>query len=459
MTGILKSEPFHKSNTSISILVIGGAFLLPCTMALAQDQIQSTGEPDSSLEAADRTELQQLKQQIDRQRQQLSQQAQQLEQQRQVIEMQANRIEQVLSRQSASASPSTQTTPLEETKPSVRQQAQNQPRPAPAPATTETVGQQAEADNAAQSQTNARATEVSIFADVGGVLTPKGHFSLEPRIDYTQSGVNRFFFQGVEIVDVVLVGLFELTDADRDTVTSSLTARYGITDRWEIDAQIPYLYRNDRITNEVVGLDNRRQIRELSGNGVGDAEIGLHYQINRAGKGHPVFIANVRGKSDLGKGPFAVERDEDGLELDLPVGSGFWTVEPSLTMIHSLDPAVLFVNAGYLFNLSKSVNALIGDTLIDRVNPGDSIRAGFGLGVGLNDTLSFSLGYEHNHVFGTKTFIADTRQKTSSLEVGSFLFGLSMGLTDHIGLNLNTQLGVTDDAPDVRISLRIPFRF
>lgn len=326
MTGILKSEPFHKSRTSISIFVIGGAFLLPCTMALAQDQ--STGDPDSSLESADRSELQRLKQQIDRQREQLSQQAQQLEQQRQIIEVQANRIEQVLSGQSATASIAERKAAPEAITPTVRQQAQNQPRPAPSSTATETVGQQAQADNAAQSQANARATEVSIFADVGGVLTPKGRFSLEPRIDYTQSGVNRFFFQGVEIVDVVLVGLFELTDADRDTVTSSLTARYGITDRWEIDAQIPYLYRNDRITNEVVGLDNRRQIRELSGNGVGDAEIGLHYQINRAGKGHPVFIANLRGKSDLGKGPFDVARDEDGLELDLPVGSGFWTVEP-----------------------------------------------------------------------------------------------------------------------------------
>ncbi len=428
-----------QSNSLLPVLLIS-ACLSPTTL-LAQDA--------SPVDQPTLAELERMKAQIERQKQQLSGQIKQLADQQRVINSQAQQIDRMINRLSPQNSIPEMAVPPDA----------KQARSAQAPSQTKDpdtpVGQRAEAEQAERRTT----TDIPIFADIGGVLTPRGQFALEPRVDYTHSGVTRFFFQGVEIVDVVLVGLFELTDADRNTLTNSLTARYGITDRFEIDAEVSYLFRNDRITNEAVSLDNQTLVRDLSGNGVGDAEIGLHYQLNRAGRGSPVFVANFRAKSDLGEGPFEIARDQDGLELELPVGSGFWTLEPSMTMLYTLDPAVLFFNTGYLFNMAKDVNAQIGDTIVSRVNPGDSIRAGFGIGVGLNETLSFSLGYEHNYVLGTKTRIEQSRFKTNSLHVGSFLFGLSLALTDNLGLNLSTQLGVTDDAPDMRISLRLPIRF
>lgn len=394
-------------------------------------------------------ELEQLKAQIERQKQQLSDQLRHLADQQRVIENQAQQIDRLISRMaSESKIPDMAVSDSENRRKSVQAQQQAQAPDQPA-------RQRSDAEEAKRKTR----TDIPIFADIGGVLTPGGQFTVEPRVEYAHSSVTRFFFQGVEIVDVVLVGLFELTDADRNTLTGSLTARYGITDRFEIDAEIPYLYRNDRITNEAVSLDNQTLVRDLSGNGVGDAEIGLHYQLNRAGRGSPVFVANFRAKSDLGTGPFDIERDADGLEQELPVGSGFWALEPSVTVLYSLDPAVLFLNAGYLFNMAKSVDTRIGDTHIARVNPGDSIRVGSGIGIGLNEKLSFSLGYEHSYVFGTKTLVENTQFKTNSLHVGSFLFGLSLALTDRLGLNLSTQIGVTDDAPDARIGLRLPMRF
>ena len=73
--------------------------------------------------------------------------------------------------------------------------------------------------------------EIPLFAEVGGVLTPEGSLSLEPAVQYSHSSINRFVFQGIEILDVVLIGDIEASDADRDIVQVSGTARYGVTDR------------------------------------------------------------------------------------------------------------------------------------------------------------------------------------------------------------------------------------
>ncbi|MBK5911066.1 hypothetical protein CCR85_06120 [Rhodothalassium salexigens] len=439
---IPRPDPSHAAAASalLRAMVLVGALaggLALVTGAAAADQAEDAPDRTAGRQAL-RDRLRALQDQITRQQRDLAEQ-------QAVIEAQAREIDRLIR---ATATPAERPTdPAAPTAAARRRPAETDRPP--------TVGERDAAETASES----RQTDVAIFADVGGVLTPKGQFVLEPRVDVTQAGVNRFFFQGVEVIDVVLVGLFELTDADRLTYTGSLSGRYGITDRFEIDAEIPYVRRDDRITSEAVSLENTRQVAELSGSGLGDPEIGLHYQLNRGRGGWPVFVANARAKSDFGKGPFEIDRDAEGRERELPVGSGFWTLEPSLTMLATLDPAVLFVNAGYLFNLGKDLSTEIGDVRIDRVDPGDTVRAGFGLGVGLNDRLSFSLGYEHNYVLGTETVFEGVRQKSTGLQVGSLLFGISMGLTDRLRLNLNTQVGVTDDAPDMRVGLTLPFRF
>ena len=63
-----------------------------------------------------------------------------------------------------------------------------------------------------------------------GVLTPEGTLVVEPSLEFTHSTSNRFFAQGVEVVDSVFIGLLEVNEADRDTVTAGLNIRYGITD-------------------------------------------------------------------------------------------------------------------------------------------------------------------------------------------------------------------------------------
>ena len=308
-------------------------------------------------------------------------------------------------------------------------------------------------------QDKTKPPEVVVLAERGGVLTPKGTLVIEPSLDYSKSTSNRLNFRGISIVDGFLIGVIEASDADRDTVTSQITGRYGVTNRLEVEVNVPYVYRSDRVTSLVGGSGGSTVTDSTSGNGLGDVEVAAHYQINDGTNDWPFFIANLRYKSTTGTGPFDIGRDGSGVPTELATGSGFHAVEPSLTIIYPTDPAVLFANIGYLVNLPSNVNTTVGSATIGNVDPGDSIGTSFGVGFALNEKLSLNLGYQHDFVLETTTETNGVDVNSETLSVGSFLFGGSYRLSDAVALNLTVQVGATSDAPDSRIIFRVPVRF
>lgn len=337
-------------------------------------------------------------------------------------------------------------------------QGQGQAQPSQPAQSQPAESQQAAPEDAATRPEAAeeRPPEVTIIRDRGGVLTAEGKLFLEPEFEYTHQSENRFLFQGVEIVEAVLIGFIEATSATRNSWTAGLSARYGVTSRFEVGTRVPYVIREDRVTNEVLAIDERLGEIRPNAADIGDIEVSAHYQINDGQEGWPFFIANARFKSDTGTGPFDVMRDDRGIETELPTGSGFLGFEPSVTVIYPSDPAVLFANLGYSMNLAKDVSQRIGDSFIGTVDPGDSISMSFGIGIGLNEMVSVSFGYEHSWVRGTTSQINGVSAISDDLQVGSLLFGISAAVADAVGVNLNVAAGLTESAPDVRISIRVP---
>lgn len=307
--------------------------------------------------------------------------------------------------------------------------------------------------------TEQQAAEVAALPEGVGVLTPPGVFIFEPSFEYVRSTANRLVFRGVEIVPGVNLGVIEANDADRDTLVGAATLRAGLTRRIEIEGRVPYVYRSDRITTVAQRDATVTRILRLNARDVGDVEFSLRAQINRGVGTGPIFVGNVRVKSDTGRGPYSVPYDEFGVALGLATGSGFWSVEPSVTLLLPSDPAVIFATLGYLHNFAKRIDRVVGGARVGLVDPGDSIGASVGFGFALNPRFSFSLGYSHNAIFATTSEIGATRQRARSLQVGAFQFGWSYRITDFVSLNNNIELGATRDAPDVRVVIRTPFRF
>ncbi|MGZ3274414.1 MAG: transporter [Caulobacteraceae bacterium] len=292
-----------------------------------------------------------------------------------------------------------------------------------------------------------------------GVLTRPGHFTLEPSFTYSLSSSDRLVFRGVEIVTGIQIGVIEADQAQRNTGMATLAGRIGLTDRSELEVRVPYIYRRDVVTTLAQRDQAITTTSDLNAANIGDIEITGRYQLNAASARWPVIVANLRAKSDSGTNPYTVPRDQFGVAEGLATGSGFWAVEPSVSFLFVSDPAVLFGNVSYLHSFPKNINRMIGNVPVGRVTPGDSPGITGGFGFSLNPQFSFSLGYRHNYIFGTTTELGGTKQRSTSLQVGSLLFGMSYAMNRNYSLNAQIEMGVTRDAPDVTLTLRTPIAF
>jgi len=267
--------------------------------------------------------------------------------------------------------------------------------------------------------------------------------------------VNRAEIAGFSVLPGIIIGNINITEESRNTIVSALTARYGLTNRLEMEVKVPHVWRDDTTTGRPLGGGGADQDTTTSANGsdIGDVEFAAHYQINQGGGGTPYFVANLRGKSRTGQDPFEVRRDPTtNIETQLPTGTGFWAFEPSLTVIYPTDPAVLYANLNYLINYERNVSGF------GKIDPGNAFGVNFGMGVALNEKLSFSLGYDHKQVQKTRlNGLAGTSART--LQVGRLLMGASFRPDGPVTVNVTLGVGVTEDSPDLDMVVRLPMAF
>ena len=330
-----------------------------------------------------------------------------------------------------------------------------------APSADRPVGQ-------APAREDTRPPEIAPLFEAPGVLSPRGRLTLEPSLQYSYSSTDRVSIIGYTIIPALAIGLIDVRSVHRTTAVAGLTARYGLTNRLEIEGKLPYVYRNDDTVTRPINLapSSASQVFNANGSGVGDIELAARYQINLPKPNNPYYVGGLRLKTRTGKDPFDVDYTAAGpdlpnLQTSLPTGSGFYTIQPSLTMIYPTDPAVFFGGINYQWNIKRDVNkSLKGITgsYVGEVDPGDAVGINFGMGLGLNERSSFSIGYEHTWIGKTKTDGSVT-EGTTSLQTASLLLGYSYRLNKKATLSLSIGAGLTDDTPDTQFTLRLPYTF
>src|SRR3546814_17264782 len=73
----------------------------------------------------------------------------------------------------------------------------------------------------------------------------------------------------------------------------------------------------------------------------------------------------------------------------------------------------------------------------------------FCMAYSINERSSFTLGYKHDFIGETESEVNGVDLTAPSLSVGSLLLGYSFQVNNYASTNLNLELGITDDAPDV----------
>jgi hypothetical protein len=359
--------------------------------------------------------------------------------------------------------------------------AQLQPQPlvpwpgAQARAAAQAAAPSADARAAAVGQAPARTArppEVAPLFEAPGVLTARGRTVLEPSVQFGYSSSNRVALVGYTIIPALLIGLIDVREVKRNTFTAALAARHGLTNRTEVEVRVPYVYRSDStVSRELFTGTAVERVFETSGRAIGDVEASLRHQLNDGGIDKPYYVAGLRAKLRTGRDPFEVVTDctrrcvgenasGTGLPLDLPTGSGFYGVQPSLTWLFPSDPAIFFGSVSYLHNIKRSNvtrRVLNGETEpLGEVKPGAVIGFNFGIGLALNDKASLSLGYDHSSMGRTKQNGASVPGSVRT-QLGTLLTGFSYRLDAHRTVNVTVGAGLTRDTPDVSLSLRVPF--
>ena len=318
-----------------------------------------------------------------------------------------------------------------------------------------------------------RQREVAQIFEQPGILTPKGKFALEPSVQYSYSSNNRVALVGYTVIPALLIGLVDVRQVKSNTLTGALTGRYGLSNRMEMEMRVPYVYRSDStISREIFTGSATDRVFETTGKSIGDVEVSGRYQLNDGGADRPYFIGTMRLKSRTGKDPFDVVTDcvtrcvgnttGTGLPMELPTGSGSYSLQPGLTWLFPSDPAVFFGSFSYQYNFARknvSRRVLNGEKeFLGDIKAGDILGANFGMGLALNDKSSFSVGFDLNSVGRTKQNDVTVPGSVRTV-LASLLLGYSYRYSDKTSFSLSIGAGLTRDTPDLSLTLRVPMSF
>ncbi len=321
--------------------------------------------------------------------------------------------------------------------------------------------------------TEGRPPEVAPLFEQPGVLTPQGRYVLEPSLQYGYSSSNRVALVGYTIIPALLIGLIDVREVKRNTVTAALSARFGVSKRLELELRAPYVYRTDAtVSRELFAGSASEGVFSASGMHMGDLELGARYQLNDGGMDKPFYVGSLRLKTRTGTDPFDVVTDcktrcvgnttGTGLPLDLPSGSGFYSLQAGLTVLYPSDPAVFFGSVTYMHNFARdNISRLVLDgerEYLGTIAPGGVIGFNFGMGVALNEKSSFSLGYDHSSIARTR-LNGEVVPGSVRTQLGTLLLGYSYRLNPTTSLNVSVGAGLTRDTPDVSLTVRLPMTF
>lgn len=328
-----------------------------------------------------------------------------------------------------------------------------------------TVGQAPERDE--------RPPAVAPIFNQPGVLTPRGKLVVEPSYQFGYSSADRVALIGYTVIPAILIGLIDARQVKTTTQTGAVALRYGLSNRLEMELRIPYVYgHTDTISREIFTGSATDKVFTSSGHGIGDIEATTRYQINDGGADKPYYIGWLRFKSRTGRDPFEVTTDcvnrcvqnatGTGLPLQLPTGSGFYSLQPGVTWLYPSDPVVFFGNLSYLHNFARhnvSRTVLLGGKEpLGTVRVGDIADVSIGMGLALNDKASISIGYDQSFVGITKQN-GKTVPGSAKSVLGTLLIGGSYRFNDKRSMNFTLGVGVTRDTPDATVTVRVPMMY
>ncbi|WP_456465108.1 transporter [Persephonella sp.] len=293
------------------------------------------------------------------------------------------------------------------------------------------------------------------------VLLKKKQIEIENTFNYTYYSANQIYLNSFAILNPVFLtlGRFGIERARRHIFIDNISLRYGLLNNLQIETTFPFIYRYELLTVAETGVETRKEKI-----GIGDISFAVSFQPIRETARMPAVITNLTYKSKTGKSPFKL----DDPKKDLPTGSGYESVKFGVSLVKSLDPVVVFGGMSYSYNIPTTVNRFIcggtetsGCAYLEKVYPGDTLSINFGFAYALSYNFSMNFQFAQDYTFHTKVLANGIKNQVINSTLNSALLKVGVGwaLSSKSSLNMGVSLGLTTDAPDYVVEIRVPYRF
>lgn len=301
--------------------------------------------------------------------------------------------------------------------------------------------------------------------------------TLEAGMTYTHTDRKQLVLNGFLALDAIFLGNIALEGVETDIVRYDLAARYGLTDRLNLNLNIPFIERRTTYqkggaggSSAIVGEATVKRNPTLA-----DISFGISYQLWRESINNPDVVWNLSVTKPTGEHPYGVETEthetsDESIELqvpeELPTGSGVWGVSSGLSFVKTLDPAVIFANFSYTYTDEEDfgdIEPTEGEgKQPGEVNIGDTWQYGVGLAYAFNDKLSTSMTFTQSFTETSETRLEGEEWQEiigSSANSATLGFGVTYAISKNLSMVTNVGSGLTADAPDMNFSIKFPYTF
>ncbi len=299
------------------------------------------------------------------------------------------------------------------------------------------------------------------------VLLGQWEFEFEENFSYTYYSANQIFLESFAILDPVFLtlGRFGIESAKRHIFVNTFFLRAGLLDNLQFEVTVPFVYRYDMVA-VAAGTGQTQRNRSMDRAGIGDIAFSFSLQPIKETSTRPALVLNLGYKTRTGTGPFEIDT-----QTQVPTGSGYDSLRFGLNLIKSVDPAVIYGGVGYIFNIPVEVNKVISSPqqgqstpqsiYLKGLDPGDSFSFNIGMAYALSYTVSVNFQYLQTYTLLTRIYMKDRPAFVPNSILNSALFKVGAGITagKNIPINFGVYVGLTDDAPDYMIDVRIPVKF
>lgn len=311
----------------------------------------------------------------------------------------------------------------------------------------------------------------AVVADTHGLFNQR--LTFEPALTYSYFDRSQVNLSGFLILDSIFLGNISVDKVENSVLTLDLTTRYGFSDRAQADLKLPFVYRSQELQSGGAGGASTSLINDTvdTGPSLGDVEAGFSYRVLPETVSRPDVVWRVRAKAPTGTDPFGIETmevpgSEGNLTIpkELPTGTGAWRLSTGLSLLKTLDPVVVFGSVDYFYNLKASFNDIdpAEGKQPGEVAYGDSWEFGMGFAVAFNERTSISMGYSQRFIQETEIKAKGGDWSTiigSDANIAQVSLGLTYALDENVSIITSIGAGLTSDAPDVQLGIRVPYLF